>query len=140
MNYDFSFYMPVNILGGKNTLQNNQNIFKSMGKRCLIVTGKTSAKKSGALDELINIFNELDIQYEIFNEITENPLTSTCCDGGKVAREFQADFVVGIGGGSPLDASKAVCVYATNPHIINDDIYTANVENAPLPLIVIGTQ
>lgn len=139
MNYDFSFYMPVNILGGKNSLQNNKNIFLSLGKKCLIVTGKTSAKKSGALDELISVFNELNIEYAVFDEITENPLTKTCCDGGKVAREFQADFVVGIGGGSPLDASKAVCVYATNPHIINDDIYTAEVLNEPLPLVVIGT-
>lgn len=139
MNYDFSFYMPVNILGGKDALQKNKNIFLSLGKKCLIVTGSSSAKKSGALDELISVFNELNIKYDIFDKITENPLTSTCCDGGKVAREFQADFVVGIGGGSPLDASKAVCVYATNPHIVDDEIYTENVENAPLPLVVIGT-
>lgn len=139
MNYDFSFYMPVNIWGGKNSLQNNKNIFLSLGKKCLIVTGKTSGKKSGALDELIDIFNEFHIEYTMFDEITENPLTKTCCDGGKVAREFGADFVVGIGGGSPLDASKAVCVYATNPHIVNDDIYTAKVLNEPLPLVVIGT-
>ena len=139
MNYDFSFYMPVNILGGKNSLQNNKNIFLSLGKKCLIVTGKTSAKKSGVLDELISVFNELNIEYAVFDKITDNPLTKTCCDGGKVAREFVADFVVGIGGGSPLDASKAICVYATNPHIINDDIYTAEVLNEPLPLIVIGT-
>lgn len=139
MNYDFSFYMPVNILGGKNALQSNKNIFSSLGTKCLIVTGSTSAKKSGALDELISVFNELNIEYTVFDEITENPLTTTCYNGGKMAREFGADFVVGIGGGSPLDASKAICVYATNPHIINDDIYTANVENKPLPLVVIGT-
>ena len=88
---------------------------------------------------MIDIFNELNIEYTIFDKITENPLTSTCCEGGKIAREINSDFVVGIGGGSPLDASKAVCVYATNPHIVNDDIYTANVENNPLPLVVIGT-
>lgn len=139
MNYDFSFYMPVNILGGKNSLQNNKNIFSTLGKKCLIVTGKSSAKKSGALDELIAVFDELNIEYTIFDEITENPLTKTCCDGGKAAREFDADFVVGIGGGSPLDGAKAVCVYATNPHIINDDIYTAEVKCKPLPLVVIGT-
>lgn len=139
MNYDFSFYMPVNILGGKDALQLNKSIFSSLGKKCLIVTGASSAKKSGALDELISVFNELDIDYSVFNEITENPLTSTCCEGGKAARNSGADFVVGIGGGSPLDASKAVCVYATNPHIIDDEIYTKAVENKPLPLVVIGT-
>ena len=139
MNYDFSFYMPVNILGGKNAIRNNKNVFSELGKRCLIVTGSSSAKKSGAFDDLISVFDEYEIEYDVFDKITENPLTSTCCEGGKAAREFDADFVVGIGGGSPLDAAKAICVYATNPHIINDDIYTANVESKPLPLVVIGT-
>ena len=139
MTYDFSFYMPVNILGGKNALQNNKSVFSELGKKCLIVTGSTSAKKSGALDDLTQIFNELNIEYAIFDKITENPLTVTCYEGGKIAREINADFVVGIGGGSPLDASKAVCVYATNPHIVNDGIYTETVKNPPLPLALIGT-
>lgn len=139
MTYDFSFYMPVNIIGGDNVLQNNKNIFSQFGKRCLIVTGASSAKKSGALDDVVAILDEMDIEYSIFNKITENPLTTTCCEGGKVAREFSADYIIGIGGGSPLDASKAVCVYATNPQIIDDGIYTDKVENKPLPLIVIGT-
>ncbi len=139
MNYDFSFYMPVNIIGGKDILQNNKNIFSQFGKRCLIVTGASSAKKSGALDDVVAILDELNIEYTIFDKITENPLTTTCYEGGMVARDFSADFVIGIGGGSPLDASKAVCVYATNPHIVDDGIYTEKVENEPLPLIVIGT-
>ena len=123
MNYDFSFYMPVNILGGKNAMHNNKNAFSELGKRCIIVTGSSSAKKSGALDELISVLGELNIEYVIFDKITENPLTSTCCEGGKVAREFGADFVFGIGGGSPLDAAKAVAVYATNPTFSAEDIF-----------------
>jgi len=139
MNFDFSFYMPVNIISGKDTVLNNGQIFKSLGDKCLIVCGKSSAKKSGALQDVISILTKESIEYRIFDEITENPLTVDCCRGGKTAREFGADFVIGIGGGSPLDASKAVCVYATNEHIVDDGIYTEKVENAPLPLIVIGT-
>ena len=139
MNSAFSFYMPVNILSGNDVLNRNKNIFSELGKKCIIVTGKTSAKKSGALDDIINLFDELNIAYEIYDKITENPLTVDCYNGGKLARDTSADFVVGIGGGSPLDAAKAVCVYATNKHIIDDDIYTASVENSPLPLVLIGT-
>ncbi len=139
MNSAFSFYMPVNILSGEDVLNQNKSIFSELGKKCLIVTGKTSAKKSGALDDIINLFNELNIEYETYDKITENPLTVDCYNGGKLARDTSADFVVGIGGGSPLDAAKAVCVYATNKHIIDDDIYTASVENSPLPLVLIGT-
>lgn len=139
MNCAFNFYMPVNILSGEDVLNQNKRIFSELGKKCLIVTGKTSAKKSGALDDIINLFNELNIEYEIYDKITENPLTVDCYNGGKLARDTSADFVVGIGGGSPLDAAKAVCVYATNEHIVDDDIYTASVENSPLPLVLIGT-
>ena len=139
MNFAFDFYMPVNILSGDKALNKHKSIFNELGKKCLIVTGKASAKKSGALDDVITIFEELNIEYEIFDKITENPLTVDCYSGGKVARDINADFVLGIGGGSPLDAAKAVCVYASNKHIINDDIYTAKVENAPLPLVLIGT-
>lgn len=139
MNCAFNFYMPVNILSGNDVLNQNKNIFSELGKKCLIVTGKTSAKKSGALDDIINLFNELNIEYEIYDKITENPLTVDCYNGGKLARDTGADFVVGIGGGSPLDAAKAVCVYATNEHIVDDEIYSASVENVPLPLVLIGT-
>ena len=139
MNYDFSFYMPVNIIGGKNAILNNSQIFSSLGKKCLIVCGKASAKKSGALQDVIYVLDNENIEYKIFDEITENPLTVDCCRGGMLAREFGADFIIGIGGGSPLDASKAVCVYATNEHIIDDGIYTETVKNTPLSLIVIGT-
>lgn len=139
MNCAFNFYMPVNILSGEDVLNQNKSIFTELGKKCLIVTGKTSAKKSGALDDIINLFNELNIEYEIYDKITENPLTVDCYNGGKLARDIKADFVVGIGGGSPLDAAKAVCVYATNEHIVDDEIYSASIENVPLPLVLIGT-
>lgn len=139
MNCDFSFYMPVNIIGGKNAVFNNRGIFSTLGEKCLIVCGRSSAKKSGALDDVISVLEKENIEYRIFDEITENPLTVDCCRGGRIARDFGAEYIIGIGGGSPLDASKAVCVYATNGHIVNDGIYTEKVTEAPLPLIVIGT-
>lgn len=139
MKTEFNFYMPVEILSGCGALKQNKRIFSDLGKKCFIVTGNSSAKKSGALDDLTSVLGELDIEYRIFDKITENPLTVDCYNGGKIAREFCADFVVGIGGGSPLDASKAICVYAANEHIVDDGIYTDEIINTPLPLVLIGT-
>ncbi len=138
MNFDLS-YMPVPVIWGKDVVLNSADKLKEYGNKCLIVTGKTSAKRSGALDDVIIALNQADISYDIFDEITENPLTVDCYRGGKVARKMNADFVIGIGGGSPLDASKAVCIYAANPQIVNDEIYTSPVSNKPLPLVLIGT-
>ncbi len=132
-------YMPVPVIWGEGAVEKSASNLSAYGKKCLIVTGKTSAKSSGALDDVINALKQADISYNIFNEITENPRTVDCCRGGELARDIKADFVIGIGGGSPLDASKAVCIYASNPQIIDDDIYTAPVQNKPLPLVLIGT-
>lgn len=139
MNTHFDFFMPAEILSGKGIVKNSENIFLSLGKKCLIVTGKSSAERCGALSDVTDTLNKAQIEYSVFNKITENPLTSTCCEGGKAAREFGADFVIGIGGGSPLDGAKAVCVYAANGYIVNDGIYTEKIINPPLPLVLIGT-
>ena len=60
----------------------------------------------------------------------ENPLTSTC-HSGTAAYEFKADFILGISGGSPLDASKAIAVFASNRHMVARMIYTAEIKNTP---------
>ncbi len=139
MSCNFNFYMPANIISGEDAILKNGDIFKSLGKRCIIVSGKNSARLSGALDDVCKVLDEQNIIYILYDKVTENPLTIDCYNGGMLAHEFNADFVIGIGGGSPLDAAKAICVYAANEHIVDDDIYTAPVINKPLPLIAIGT-
>lgn len=139
MNAQFNFFMPAEILSGKDIVRNSETIFSLLGKRCVIVTGKSSAVKSGALEDIVFALENAGVEYCIFNKITENPPTATCCEGGKIAREYGADFVIGVGGGSPLDAAKAVCVYAANGDIENDEIYTKEVKNPPLPLVLVGT-
>lgn len=139
MNTQFNFFMPAQILSGKDIVKMSDSVFSALGKKCLIVTGKSSAEKCGALGDVTAALEKAGIEYSVFNKITENPLTVTCCDGGRAAREFGADFVIGIGGGSPLDGAKAICVYATNAHIVNDGIYSEKIENTPLPLVLIGT-
>lgn len=139
MNTQFNFFMPAQILSGKDIVKFSDDIFASLGEKCLIVTGKSSAEKCGALGDVTAALNKANIEYCIFNKVTENPLTASCCEGGRAARETGADFVIGIGGGSPLDAAKAICVYAANEHIVNDEIYSAEIQNPPLPLVLVGT-
>ena len=130
----------VRVISGKNAVIDNAGLLKEFGKKCLIVTGKGSAVKSGALDNIKTALESEKIDYSLFDEITENPKTSDCFAAGNRARESGADFIVGIGGGSPLDAAKAVAVYASNPQISSPDlIYCVPIENEPLPVVLIGT-
>lgn len=127
------------VVFGKNCVEREKNKLSEFGKKCLVVTSKSSAKKSGALDDVVNALDSLGIEYSIFDKITENPLVSTVIEGGKAARAFGAEFVIGIGGGSPLDASKAVAICALNPEYDIDGLYGRKVPSKALPVVVVGT-
>ncbi|MCH5199130.1 MAG: iron-containing alcohol dehydrogenase [Oscillospiraceae bacterium] len=132
-------YMPVKIISGRGCVKENSHIFSRFGKRCLIVTGGASAEKCGALSDCVSALKKEKIEYDIFNKIEPNPKTSTCFAAGVKARETGAEFIVGIGGGSPMDASKAVAIYAACPEICEEDIYLRNVPSKALPVVLIGT-
>ena len=134
-----SIYMPTKCIWGNNAVSENSAVLRSLGTRCLILTGKTGAVKSGALDDAKAALKKENIAYEIFNEIGENPLISVCHKAGKVARESKADFLLGIGGGSVLDAAKAIAIYASNPELSPIDIYKREYNRTPLPVALIGT-
>ncbi len=139
LNMNISSYMPVQIINGKGCVSTNYHLFEKMGKSCLIVTGGNSAKKCGALDDVINVLVKRGISYTVFDGITENPQTADCHRAGEKAREIDADFIIGIGGGSPLDASKAVAIYAANPELAPADIYLRKYDSKPLPVVLVGT-
>ena len=138
---DFDIKIPVRVISGKDCLKNNALMLKAFGKKCIIVTGGKSALLSGALDDMKYALKECDIKYEIYDKIGPNPRIDHCHESGEIARKFGADFIVGIGGGSPLDAAKAVAVYATNPSFAMEDIFNfgENDRNKALPLVLVGT-
>lgn len=129
--------MPTRVVSGRDSVRKNAELLK-VGKRCLIVSGKRSAKACGALDDVVSVLEAEGIEWIQYPKISENPLVSVCFEGGKEAREFGADFIIAIGGGSPIDAAKAIAAYATNPDIEPLDIYGDSLEN-PLPIIAIPT-
>ena len=134
-----SIYMPTKCIWGKNAVEENSAVFRSLGTKCLVLTGKSGAIKSGALDDVKSALKKENIAYEIFDEIGENPLISVCHKAGITARNRNADFLIGIGGGSVLDAAKAIAIYASNPALTPIDIYKREYDNQPLPVALVGT-
>ncbi len=126
-------FMPTRVILGKGCIKENASLFSEFGKKAFIVTGKTSAEKSGALADVVDALESLSISYEVFNEVENNPSVETCFVGGQKAKAFQADFIIAIGGGSPMDAAKAVAAFATND-MAAMDIY-GTIKNKPLPLV-----
>ncbi|MDO4199070.1 MAG: iron-containing alcohol dehydrogenase [Erysipelotrichaceae bacterium] len=132
------YYMPTRLITGKDVLINNKQLFTEYGNRCLIVTGKTSAVKSGALNDIENILRELSIDYLVYNDIRQNPTVSSCMEAGRLAYANKCDFIIGIGGGSPLDAAKAAAIFAANPDLDEEGMYKSQYSKV-LPIICIGT-
>ena len=136
---DFNLHIPVNVISGKDCVLKNSHMLSPFGKSCLVVTGGKSANLSGALEDIKTALGKENISYTVYDKIGPNPLLSLCFLGGKLAREIKADFIIGIGGGSPLDAAKAVAVYAANESFSEEDIYSSAERNKALPLVLIGT-
>ncbi len=134
-----NFNMPVKLYTGRGCIAAHKDDIARFGKKCLIVTGAASAKKSGALDDVRSVLSELGISYEVFDGISQNPTVESCRLAGVRASEFGADFIFGIGGGSPLDASKAVAVFASNPGMDEDGLYSMNWPVNPVPVVLAGT-
>ena len=117
------FYVPTDIYVEKDCVKNHAKEMLAVGKRALIVTGHSSAKANGSLNDVTEVLNNGGVAYQIFDEVEENPSTDTVGKGAQIARESNADFIIGIGGGSAIDAAKAMALLIVNPGLNADDLH-----------------
>lgn len=135
----FQYFLPVNIVFGRGKVSQVGNLTKSYGTKALIVTGRSSAKKSGLYDKVNNSLQAVGIQTLLFDKVQQNPLTTTAEEGAALAKENGCDCVVAIGGGSIMDCAKAIAFLAVNDGDINDYIFNRKTSDKALALIAIPT-
>ena len=104
-------FMPVHLVTGAGCVRSSAKVLSGLGSRCLIVTGKHAAKACGALKDVTDILDENGQRWVLFDEIGKNPQLTDCMAAAEKAIGFGADFVLGIGGGSALDAAKCIAVH-----------------------------
>lgn len=136
---DFTLYMPVRVISGPGAVLDNGPLIRAFGTRALVVTGAGSAKKSGVLDDYRKALEQQGIAYRVYDEIGPNPLIGSCRVAAALAQEMDAQMVIGLGGGSPLDAAKAIAALASNPELSSQKLLSKQWTNPPLPVIVTGT-
>lgn len=136
---EFSYFLPVNIQFGWNKVDNVAEFAAPYGKKALIVTGRTSAKKSGLYDRVVAKLDAAHIEHVLFDQVDANPLTTTALDGAVLAKSENCDMVIAIGGGSIMDCAKGIAFMAVNEGDINDYIFNRKTSDNALPLIVIPT-
>ena len=136
---EFSYFLPVNIEFGWNKVDSVADFAAPYGKKALIVTGRSSAKRSGLYDRVVAKLEAAHIDHVLFDQVDANPLTTTALDGAALAKSESCDMVIAIGGGSIMDCAKGIAFMAVNEGDINDYIFNRKTSDNALPLIVIPT-
>lgn len=140
----FHMYVPTRILFGVGKLKELHKESLPGKRALLLLSNGKSAKKSGAYDETLNQLKMAGCSVTVFQKIETNPLKETVEEGAAFARENHCDFIVALGGGSVMDASKALAVAATNPGDLWDYAFgktgkAKEISIPPLPIVAITT-
>lgn len=140
----YMMYDPTRVLFGAGQLNHLHEQTMPGQKALLVISNGKSTRENGALDRTIEELAHAGVQFVLFDQVQANPLKSTVMAGAKVARDNGCDFIVALGGGSVMDASKIIAMMATNDgdlwNYVNGGTGKGqSVPNAPLPVICITT-
>ncbi|MDF2513331.1 MAG: alcohol dehydrogenase [Herbinix sp.] len=135
---ELNFYMPTKVIMGEDCVTKQAALLKEYGARALIVTGTNSARMNGALQDVEEALQSQGIQYDLFDRIMANPTVACVYEGAAYAKEKNSDFIIGIGGGSPMDGAKAIALLAVQD-IAEEEIFLGKFVSEALPLVLIPT-
>ena len=136
---DFQYNLPVNLIFGRGKADKAGEIASAYGKKVLVVTGTGSTKRSGLLDRVVSSLKAFGAETAVFDKVTQNPLTSTVYEGVALAKESDCDMILGVGGGSIMDAAKAIAFCCVNDGDISDYIFGKKQGKGSLPIILMPT-
>lgn len=136
---NFNYFLPVNLIFGRGKADLIGKTTAMYGKKALVVTGGSSSKKSGLLDNALKQLAEVGMESIVFDKVQQNPLTTTAIEGAEFAKANECDVVLGIGGGSIMDCAKAIAFLAVNEGDISDYIFNVKVSDDALPIVLVPT-
>lgn len=131
------FYLPTRIYSERDCVRKYAKEWTSLGKHALIVTGRSSAL-NGSLADVTEALKGENKSYTVYDQTEENPSVETIMKVRDLGLEQQADFVIGIGGGSPMDAAKAIALMMARKDQGAEFLYQKGSDQA-LPLVEVPT-
>lgn len=134
---NFTFSIPTKLVVGKNCVRENAGMLAGFGKKALLVTGARSAKANGAQSDTAAALAANGQDWVLFDRVPANPTVDCVYAGAEAARRVGADFVIGIGGGSAMDAAKGIALLACED-IPRDKIFSGGYRER-LPLCCVPT-
>lgn len=134
---DFTFYMPTKVFFGRDCVLKNGGALQRLGKHALIVTGQ-SAKKNGALADVKRALEQNGQSFTLFDRVTPNPTVACVREGISALKRENADFLVAVGGGSVMDAAKAIALLAVQERS-DGEIFAGGFEENAYPTAHVPT-
>ena len=113
------FTLPRDLYYGKGALEQLKNLD---GKKAMLVLGGGSMKKFGFVDKVVAYLKEAGIETQLFENVEPDPSVETVMKGAAAMREFEPDWIISMGGGSPIDAAKAMWVFYEYPETTFEEI------------------
>ena len=113
------FTLPRDMYYGKGALEQLKNI---KGQKAVLVLGGGSMKRFGFVDKALGYLKEAGIETRLFENVEPDPSVETVMKGAKMMREFEPDWIISMGGGSPIDAAKAMWVFYEYPDTTFEEI------------------
>jgi len=139
---NFIFNNPIKMIFGPGELNKIGIEAKAIGKKAMIVTGKGSASKFNILSSVLKHLKKAGVETVVFDKVEPNPRIITVDEAAQIARKGKCDLIIGLGGGSPMDAAKAIAAGAAENVPIWDLIphgQTPKPLTRALPIIEIPT-
>ena len=115
------FTLPRDLYYGKGSLETLKTL---KGKRAIVVVGGGSMKRFGFLDKTVGYLKDAGMEVELFENVEPDPSVETVMKGAEAMKKFQPDWIVSIGGGSPIDAAKAMWAFYEYPETSFDTLCT----------------
>lgn len=132
----FSFTLPTKIVYGSKCIASLIDELKlNDGERPIIITDK-GVRNAGILDKITALLKQNNINYIVYDGVEPNPKDVNVEDGAKAAREFGADSIIAIGGGSPIDCAKSVGVLIAHNGDKIKEYEGKTAATKPLPLLI----
>ncbi len=113
------FTLPRDVYHGYGCLEELKNLG---GKKAILVVGGSSMKRQGFLDKAVNYLKEGGMEVELFEGVEPDPSVETVMRGAEAMRKFEPDWIVAMGGGSPIDAAKAMWAFYEYPEVTFEEL------------------
>lgn len=134
-----TYYMPTKIYEQADCVAAHASELAALGNKAMLVTGRRSAKLNGSEADVVSALESQGVAHVLFDEVEENPSIETVMKARDIAVTEGCDLFIGVGGGSPMDAAKAIALMTKNPDRGAEFLFAGDPSAKWYPVVAVPT-